>query len=178
MLNRAISQVVWLWAKNVSIAVQTRWGAYSSVEGEAKIDVPTPVLSDTAVVAYIYAKGFKAFALEYGTGSYMDRTSIYLEDYKKSDRWNDKRTDYAFRGRQKGETVIRPDGTTYESSGRLAGRNLEIKQFGLPPFQAQQALHIITEEIYKAMDDLEIAVSQVVSDFVLENMKIDMEVFL
>lgn len=60
----------------------------------------------------------------YGTGSKIDLSSPYLEDYRNSSYWNPYRYDTAIRKRPKG-TYINIYGEIAESDGRGAGYNLE-----------------------------------------------------
>jgi hypothetical protein len=88
---------------------------------------------------------------EFGKGSLMDRDNPALDDYINSDFWNPLRdtNDLAVRGRPKG-SYIDFFGNKRESSGRLAGVNLEAlaEQGKLPQsFLPQYPSHALRDAI-------------------------------
>lgn len=89
--------------------------------------------------------GWATWIEEYGSGSLMDTGSPYYADYNMNpDR---KQKGNAFLGRLAGDIVYRPDGTTYISTGKTKGLNLELPLGKLQPYIPQKAQHLIRTEI-------------------------------
>lgn len=66
----------------------------------------------------------QAILESYGTGSKMDTSNPYLEEYQSSDLWNPSRKGLAISGRPPGK-YINILGEEKESSGSMEGKNLE-----------------------------------------------------
>ena len=126
-------------------------------------DISVNISNDgDSVEVILEYRGMGAFILEYGSGSAMTVSTASrlgnfgnpaLSSYKYSDAYNTARSKHghAFVGRAKGETVYTPDGGTYQSTGRLEGKNLE--QFK-NPYKPQLPMHIIETEIIHWKDEL------------------------
>ena len=127
-----------------------------------------------AIISRIVGDGIGAFLLEYGSGSKLDTSNPYLQDYMSSDHWNKARSSKgnAFLGRAAGEIVYTPDGGSYESEGGAKGLNLEqqlkSKTKDFPPYIPQEAMHIMREEVQEALheiaEDLSTGISKAIAD--------------
>lgn len=81
----------------------------------------------------------RAIVDSYGTGSSMDKSNPYLQDYMNSDLWNGLRSGYEIVGRSQGRYTNIYGETDY-SSGVFAGSNVEsITGTHKPSFAFQNA---------------------------------------
>lgn len=76
--------------------------------------------------------GALAIMRSYGTGSAMDTTNPYLQDYMSSHWWNPVRKTTAIVGRPAGE-YINILGVAAKSTGKMAGRNIEASHRPMQP---------------------------------------------
>lgn len=123
--------------------IEREWGNQSQ-EGRAEVHQVTDMLA-SAIQTSIIASGQKAWILEYGKGSYMDKDNPFLDEYLASDNINQFRlhnNSYPIMGRSKG-VYYDLDGNPHESSGKMAGLNLE----GREGFEPSEPLHLIHEAI-------------------------------
>lgn len=67
---------------------------------------------------------WEAWIAEWGSGSSMDTSNPALQEYRSSEYWNPERTDLEITGRPTG-SYLGLDGQMHQSSGKLAGVNLE-----------------------------------------------------
>jgi len=168
---KVIHNVFMFWADKVCRRIENRWNS-SGIQGEANTWFTVDTVG-SLIVARIMGSGAKAFALEFGTGSKLDKDNPYLSKYINSPYFNKERMQkaYAILGRDKGETVYGLDGSSYESSGNAKGLNLE---WGLKPktkykpYVPIEARHIMEEEfrlaIPEIIEDLSNAASKAIAD--------------
>ena len=110
--------------------------AKNDIEREESIEIGKNIIS-AKVTAYA-----QAIMESYGTGSKMDTSNPFLDDYRGSDLWNPARKGIAISGRPKGK-YINILGEEKISSGSMEGKNLEqispLFQPKTPTMAIQQA---------------------------------------
>jgi hypothetical protein len=110
---------------------------------DMKVHDPIVEASPGMIHAFLSYSGLATWIAEYGSGSKMDTSNPYLGQYKMNPAR--KSQGNAFVGRKKGETVYRPDGTSYKSLGQAVGKNLET--FYHTHYVPQPAQHLIQLEV-------------------------------
>jgi hypothetical protein len=183
-MNKVIMSVVILWSKRIYERVRNKWDSKaSSVKGRAETIEPTIAIIKDAIVATLEFSGDKAWITEYGSGHLMDLDNPYLSKYMNSGRYNWVRATEGneFIGRAKGDKVYRPDGTVYESTGKAEGLRLEhplgnTGQF--PPYEAQEPLHIIQQEIEAAIVEIEQDIMEAIGQYMIAMIKQDVKIEL
>ena len=162
MFDLELDTLIRTYVEALNERISQKWSEVDQgifTERDISVNISNDCDSVEVVLEY---RGMGAFILEYGSGSAMTvSTSSRLGNfgnpalplYKYSDAYNPARSKHghAFVGRAKGETVYTPDGGTYQSTGRLEGKNLE--QFK-NPYKPQLPMHIIETEIIHWKDEL------------------------
>lgn len=151
--------VIYQCSEGIVRRVQNRYNGFS-LEGKAEIDFATVLTLDT-IISKIEASGMKAYILEYGKGSLMDKNNPYLSEYMQSGLWNPDRRGYDVSGRARG-WYKNADGELAYSDGRAKGRSLE--RMRKPEFMPQEAMHIIEEEINFSIHGIEEAIADVMAE--------------
>lgn len=152
--------------------VRMKWQAYNNDGFTDMFIAPTEWLkTEDGIEAVISFGGLASWILEYGSGSKMTKGQSdqlgrfgneWLDEYKNSPAWNQRRVGYALTGRSKGEVYYAPDGTRHVSSGVFAGLNLETmvnkkgKKVGgeYQPLIPRKGLHIIEQEVIAYIKEL------------------------
>jgi hypothetical protein len=175
MIDQIIAERLIYLSEVICGRIRNEW-ALQVVQGVKTVDADVAIVTPGLVMSTILAHGDSAFIIEFGSGHLMETSpniegNPYLAEYMSSDRWNSARVadGNEFIGRAKGETVYRPDGTSYQSSGKAEGMRLEHALGNLPAYQAQIPMHIIRNQIDFAMQleipkDLANATAQYVAD--------------
>ena len=175
MFDLELSYVVDEWAKDVARTIENKYGNSQGVEGNAMASSDLPFISEGNIVTYIRAQGQKAWILEYGSGSKSDTSSPYIDSYVSDKNFNHYRSkgDMRIRGRDAGDYKDL-DRNPQVSSGKNAGRDLEAK----PVYEPQIPLHVVQEEIQKALPDLCSRLATVIPELIARELRISMEVVL
>ena len=175
MFDLELSYVVDEWAMDVARTIENKYGNSQGVEGNAMASSDLPFISEGNVVTYIRAQGQKAWILEYGSGSKSDQENPGLDAYVGNKNFNRyrSRSDMRIRGRDAGDYKDL-DGNPQVSSGKNAGRDLEAK----PVYEPQIPLHVVQEEIQKALPDLRSRLATVIPELIARELRISMEVVL
>ena len=177
-MEELLKQIILKWAGVIQGKINARYGNMSAIPGNAHLNVSTPEVIAGGIMVQLFTGDFKAFIAEYGSGSLLDKSNPYLEAYKGSDMWNKEREheQNGFLGRQAGETVFSPDGTSYESTGKMRGMHLEwgIKASkhrfkALPPYKPFEPQHVIQEEINMILPLIKEDIVSQVKSYLLEN---------
>ena len=153
------------------------------VNGEHSIAVENLMDRGSTVMIDIVASGMAAWVEEFGSGSLIDVTSPYFEQYKNSKYWNPARESKgnAFLGRKAGDTVYDLNGGSYTSSGGLEGLYLERgwlhgTQYR-EPYTPSPPMHIIQEEIKAEMplcrQRLQQAIARKTQETILAQLSVD-----
>lgn len=202
-LNIEIARVLAIHTAIICERVKARWKNMSAIKGLEEIHSDLPVIVGDLVTGTINASGDAAWIKEFGSGSKLDVTSPYFEAYKRTDRWNKER-EYEgneFIGRKQGDTVYRPDGTTYISSGKANRRVYKMNkasyrsdgqtgQYGLhlerplnwsgknPGFKAFAPTHVIRNEILKEKPEIDRAMQKVMNDYALQQLSMAFNIYV
>lgn len=174
MFEEEIAVITYEWAKDVADNIRNRWNNSQGVTGNAEVSVDAPAISSGNIMTAIVAEGQKAWILEYGSGSKSDtQDNPYIDSYVNDSNFNRyrSRSDMRIRGRNAGEYKDL-DGNTHESTGKNAGKDLEIK----PVYEPQIPLKIIHEEIQKELPELRSRISLVIPKLIAKALKIDVGV--
>lgn len=99
----------------------------------------------------------------YGTGSSMDKSNPYLQEYMNSELWNDLRQGYAIVGRAEGEYTNIYGDTAY-SSGKMAGSDVEHITHTRQPSYAFQNAEIWIKGGNRADEIISLAIKSYFSD--------------
>lgn len=126
-LLKKVLSIVRDYSKVAETRAMQEWSRYS-VEGEAHFHTEAKELT-SAISAFVYAYGQKAWILEYGRGSEMETNSKenpFLDEYLRDNRFNKARFAHALAitGRPRGYYTDL-DGNRHHSSGTLEGKNIE-----------------------------------------------------
>lgn len=165
----AIRIIINTWSKIICERVKLKWGNARGVQGNAEINYSISVATSSLISSSIFSGGMKAWILEKGSGSLIDRDNEDLMSYINSDLWNKYRSnnDYKITGRDAGDYKD-IDGNTQISSGALAGRIIESSRPS-SNFKAILPMHIIQTEIDHCLIEIQEEVMNAVSDIVLDN---------
>jgi len=173
-------------AKHIAIIcsrVRARWDGQSGIQGLSKIDSDLPSIIGGIVTASISASGSKAWQCEFGRGSMMAKTTAenpYLPQFfeNTANGWNPMRRGYSIRGRAAG-SYTDLDGVSHESSGSMAGLNLE-RNIGAKDamFQPLKPQFIIKEEMERGIPELVIAVQSAVAGYTIQSLTMQSEIYL
>lgn len=183
MIEQRIAEVLQRWSKVICERVKARWGYITHLEGDPQMIASLPEIVGSTIAISLEGSGMKAWIAEFGSGSAMDTTNPYLDEYMSSPMWNRRRSkgDPSFRGRVAGDTVYKPDGTTYESSGKAAGLNLEwgLKYTGYEtPFTPTAPMHIIRDEVTLALPEIEADIQVAMREHVLSILTMDIQIYV
>jgi hypothetical protein len=125
-------------------------------------------LASTGIVTgQIGSDVWESWIAEWGSGSEMDRVNPGITSYMSSDLWNPDRAGFAITGRPEGP-YLAIDGTIHDSSGKLAGVDLEVlaqtdsefqawmMRVGLPSdaFQPKLPYHVIRNALETYRGDI------------------------
>lgn len=143
------------WAVMVTERIENRWDNLQGVKGEHHVSANIPVELSGFVTQRIEAWGQAAWIIEYGSGSLSDTESNpYIGDYISDEMFNHYRSkvDMTIRGRDEG-TYTDLDGNEYYSSGKMAGKDLELK----PVYRGMTMIpmHVVEEECTMALPELQ-----------------------
>lgn len=105
-----------IWEREVYSRLKYSFADNAVVESELKKETKK-------IIAYLKANTY-VLADSYGTGSLMLDNIPGFQEYRKSDRWNPKRTGKTIVGRPKGE-YIDAFGNKRKSQGHMAGLEIE-----------------------------------------------------
>jgi len=183
MIEQIIAGVIKIHTDIICANVKNRWNSMSAIIGKEEIYSGLPTIVGSIVIATINASGEAAFIKEFGSGHLIDTSSPYFAEYKNSDRWNPRRDNDGneFVGRAKGETVYRPDGTTYQSTGKAEGLRLEHdigKSGNYPGYKAFLPSHVIQEEIMKEIPELIMHIQQAVASYVQQQLTMSLQIYI
>lgn len=148
----------------------------AGIVGNAEIHSGLPVVIGNMVVATLEATGQKAWIAEFGSGSQMakDGSNPYLSEYQSSSNYNPLRpADGTIVGRRKGQ-YYDLDGKPQYSSGRNAGKDLELK----PVVTTIFPMHTIQHEIDSEMPELIMHLRKTVEDYALQSLTMDVNIYL
>ena len=149
-LDLVIIGVLAKWCEAISSQVRDKWDNSHGASWQKEIHHDIVTLPNI-IMGEIIASGAGAFIAEFGSGSLMENEQMnpYLSDYKGSDKWNPARSgaDNGFLGREAGETVYRPDGSSYQSTGKAKGLHLEWNLGKNGAYTATPPMHIIKQEV-------------------------------
>lgn len=128
-LLKTLKKIVSKYIKAAQQQIRQYYQSDDTVEGNAEVLDSECVIAEYEVAQEIIAFGQKAWIIEYGKGSLMEKNpdkNPFLEDYIHSDNFNKLRIQnaYAITGREAGE-YFDLDGNPHKSHGRLRGKNLE-----------------------------------------------------
>ena len=157
IINDDVYKVLLQWTALICERIKSEWSGRNNIsEWEKDIDFYMSPVVGNIVSSHLTAGGLGAWIAEYGSGSLMDKDNPYYEDYINSENFNKLRNnnDNAFTGRNADETVYSPDGTSYISSGRAKGLNLESGSKFKEPYVPTPPMHIIKQEIENAMPEI------------------------
>lgn len=148
-LERRIKKIIRQYCKVAIAQVRAQWSKYNepNVTGEARIDYTLDEFAKWRINAEIIYFGQKAFLLEYGKGSLMDRANPAFAWYtSRSNSLYNRLRDSSQRivGRPRGR-YRDLDGHVRFSSGTAAGRILEGKR---PQYAASPPRHIVRHVLY------------------------------
>lgn len=133
---------------------------YYRVKGEDGIQAKLlDLATDGLISGQVSSDMWESWLAEWGSGSEMDTSNPDLTAYMGSELWNPARNGFAITGRPKGE-YIGLDGEVYDSSGALAGVNLETlvetdpdfavwaeENFGPDAFKPKPPLHFMRDAL-------------------------------
>lgn len=180
-LELLVATIVKQWCEEVAQRVQHRWGVHNSIPGNAEVSTDTKVIGKV-ILGTITGRGQKAFICEFGKGSLMElQDNPYLQDYISSTEFNQWRLHSSrmpTMGRSAG-AYKDLDGVTHESSGAMAGLDLErsIGQYD-EFFAPVEPMHVIEEEIQASYDDLVIRVSSAVDNYVGRFLSMELKIYI
>lgn len=148
-LERRIKKIIRQYCKVAVVQVRSQWSKYNepNITGAANIDYEINDTVKWRISAEIMYSGQKAFLLEYGKGSLMDRANPAFAWYtSRSNGLYNRLRDSSQRivGRPRGR-YRDLDGHERFSSGAAAGRILEGKR---PQYAASPPRHIVKHVLY------------------------------
>ena len=142
-LMTKIKRILVQYSRAACAQVRVEWSKYDDADGEALIDFEVED-AEALVVATIFAEGQKAWTLEFGKGSKMEKSTSdnpFLEEYLNGNVggydgvpfFNPERLSrgLAILGRPKG-TYLDLDSRVHRSSGSMEGWNLEEASGNFP----------------------------------------------
>ena len=152
-----IADVVQHYAQRNMADIKNNWDkskafGYGIVDGNAEINFK--ITSDTpALITGEYrASGQKMWILEYGSGSNLDKSNLWLSDYISSDKFNPIRAEYGFAIRTRFGSYRDLDNNEHQGANvnYPYGINLEAKtDRSYYRVMAQEPQHIIEETLSK-----------------------------
>lgn len=146
-MREQIREILTSCAHQFANSIKTRLdqAATDKTDGQRQVHVSPIQETVNTMSIEVAAGGLSTWIIEYGSGSRLDINSPYLQQYINSDMFNKARLSdgFAFKGRQKGDIVYNLDGTSYRSSGELAGKNLERMR---NPYLPSNPNHVIEAE--------------------------------
>jgi hypothetical protein len=163
IINDAVYKKLIQWTAVLVERIKSEWGNRSNIsDWEKDIDFYVSPMVGNIMRSHLSAGGLGAWIAEYGSGSLIDKDSPYYESYINSDNYNRLRESHngSFTGRDIGETVYSPDGTSYQSTGRAKGLNLESGSKFKESYIASPPMHIIEQEVINAMPEIMIDINE------------------
>jgi len=163
VINEAVYKKLIQWTAVLVERIKSEWGNRSNIsDWEKDIDFYVSPIVGNIMRSHLSAGGLGAWIAEYGSGSLIDKNSPYYESYINSDNYNRLResNNGSFTGRDIGETVYSPDGTSYQSTGRAKGLNLESGSKFKESYIASPPMHIIEQEVRNAMTEIMIDINE------------------
>lgn len=172
-LDLVVSEVLILYAQKICDRVRDKWDSSMrpGISGNKEIHADDLMVLKGIIMVKLIASGQAAWELEYGKGSKMAKTldeNPYLQEYLHSDLWNPRRTGYSIRGREAG-TYSDLDGNTADSTGKLAGFNLETD--GKPEYQPVYPQYIINYEVKFALPEIAEALSAAIANAIADDIE-------
>ena len=164
VINEAVYKKLIEWTAVLCERIKSEWGNRSNIsDWEKDIDFYVSPMVGNILQSHLSAGGLGAWIAEYGSGSLIDKNSPYYENYISSENYNKLRdlNDGSFTGRDIGETVYSPDGTSYQSTGNAKGLDLEKGKMFKDRYIASPPMHIIEQEVRNALPEIMIDVQQV-----------------
>lgn len=163
VINDAVYKRLIQWTAVLVERIKSEWGNRGNIsDWEKDIDFYVSPMVGNVMRSHLSAGGLGAWIAEYGSGSLIDKNSPYYESYINSDNYNRLResNNGSFTGRDIGETVYSPDGTSYQSTGRAKGLNLESGSKFKESYIASPPMHIIEQEVRNAMPEIMIDINE------------------
>ena len=163
IINEAVYKKLIQWTAVLVERIKSEWGNRSNIsDWEKDIDFYVSPIVGNIMRSHLSAGGLGAWIAEYGSGSLIDKNSPYYESYINSDNYNRLResNNGSFTGRDIGETVYSPDGTSYQSTGRAKGLNLESGSKFKESYIASPPMHIIEQEVINVIPEIMIDISE------------------
>ena len=146
-----VADVVQHYAQKNVADIQNQWGG-SRIEGEAKIDFKITADTPGLIAGEYRASGQKMWILEYGSGSNLDKSNLWLSDYISGDKFNPIRAEYGFAIRTRFGSYRDLDNNEHQGANvnYPYGINLEAKtDRSYYRVMAQEPQHIIEETLSK-----------------------------
>jgi hypothetical protein len=179
MITDAVATVLAEWTEEICSRVKAKWGNMVGIQGEAEIEASLPKVVGDTLVATIEASGGKAWIAEFGSGSEAAGVSEnpYLKEYANSPNFNHYRSasDMTIRGRDKGPYTDL-DGNPEYSSGRAAGRDLELKP--VYPGMTMVPFYVIRQEIEDAYPEIIPSIQQAIQKDVASQLAMSIEMYI
>lgn len=177
MIELEIAKVLKLHTDIICNRVRAKWGNMVGIVGNAEIHSDFPKIVGSMVVASIEASGQKAWIAEFGSGSLSAPRSEnpYLGDYVSHGNFNRHRSEgnMSIKGRDKG-SYYDLDGYKHESTGRSAGKDLELK----PVYTVMYPAHVIQHEVTTELPEIIVHLQQVIEASVLAELTMDVQIYI